>query len=90
MKISSKLHLRISTAGLLIGLLGSSLAVSGERPNVVIILADDLGIGDVSAYNENSAWQTPHIDRLASQGMSFSDAHTSSALCTPTRYGILT
>tara|TARA_B110000483_G_scaffold46243_1_gene57740 strand:+ start:1772 stop:3991 length:2220 start_codon:yes stop_codon:yes gene_type:complete len=64
--------------------------LSGERPNVVIILADDLGIGDVSAYNENSAWQTPHIDRLASQGMSFSDAHTSSALCTPTRYGILT
>lgn len=64
--------------------------LSGERPNVVIILADDLGIGDVSAYNENSAWQTPHIDRLARQGMSFSDAHTSSALCTPTRYGMLT
>lgn len=64
--------------------------LSGERPNVVIILADDLGIGDVSAFNENSAWQTPHIDRLAGQGMVFNDAHTSAALCTPTRYGIMT
>lgn len=62
----------------------------GTRPNVVIILADDLGIGDVSAYNEGSAWETPNIDQLAASGMSFSDAHTGSALCTPTRYGILT
>lgn len=60
------------------------------RPNVIIILADDLGIGDVSAYNKNSAWQTPHIDRLAARGMSFSDAHTSSSICTPTRYSIMT
>lgn len=72
------------------GLLWSSLAGAAERPNVIIILADDLGIGDVSAFNENSAWKTPHIDQLAAQGMSFTDAHTSSALCTPTRYGILT
>ncbi|MDG2168210.1 MAG: sulfatase-like hydrolase/transferase, partial [Opitutales bacterium] len=61
-----------------------------SRPNVVIILADDLGIGDVSAYNEDSAWETPNIDKLAASGMSFSDAHTGAALCTPTRYGILT
>lgn len=65
-------------------------ATKADRPNVVIILADDLGIGDISAYNEESAWQTPHIDRLAKRGMMFSDAHTSSALCTPTRYGIMT
>ena len=64
--------------------------ISASRPNVVIILADDLGIGDVSAYNENSAWETPNIDKLAASGMSFSDAHTGAALCTPTRYGILT
>lgn len=63
---------------------------SQGRPNVVIILADDLGIGDVSAYNESSAWETPNIDKLAARGMSFSDAHTGAALCTPTRYGILT
>ena len=72
------------------GALLASVSIAGERPNIVIILADDLGIGDVSTYNENSAWQTPHIDRLAAGGMSFADAHTGSALCTPTRYGILT
>jgi len=66
--------------------------VSGhsERPNIVFILADDLGYGDVSIYNENAAWQTTHIDRLANEGMRFTDAHTSSAVCTPTRYSILT
>ena len=61
-----------------------------EKPNVLLILADDLGIGDVSAYNENSAWKTPNIDRLAANGMRFNDAHTSAAICTPTRYGIIT
>ena len=61
-----------------------------EKPNVVIILADDLGIGDVSAYNEDSAWETPHIDRLAAEGMMFTDAHTSASICTPTRYSLLT
>jgi arylsulfatase A-like enzyme len=61
-----------------------------DRPNVVIILADDLGIGDVSSYNENAAWKTPNVDRLAANGLSFTDAHTSAAICTPTRYGILT
>ncbi|MBC9889929.1 MAG: sulfatase-like hydrolase/transferase [Opitutae bacterium] len=61
-----------------------------EKPNVVIVLADDLGIGDVSAYNENSAWKTPNIDRLAAEGIRFNDAHTSAAICTPTRYSIMT
>src|SRR6056297_1912508 len=59
-------------------------------PNIIYILADDLGYGDVSCYNENSRIKTPNIDRLASQGIQFTDAHTSSAVCTPTRYGILT
>ena len=67
-----------------------SLRQAQERPNVVIILADDLGIGDVSAFNENAAWKTPNIDQIAARGMSFTDAHTSAALCTPTRYGIMT
>lgn len=74
-------------------LLGAALLIQiakAEKPNVVLILADDLGIGDVSAYNEESAWKTPHIDRLASQGMVFTDAHTSASICTPTRYGIMT
>ncbi len=59
-------------------------------PNIIIILADDLGYGDVSCFNENSKIITPHLDKLASEGIQFTDAHTSSAVCTPTRYGILT
>jgi arylsulfatase A len=74
---------------LLAGLTTTS-SLAAERPNVVIILADDLGIGDVSAYNENSAWETPRIDKLAASGMRFLDAHTNAAICTPTRYGIMT
>lgn len=61
-----------------------------QLPNIVYILADDLGYGDVSAYNPESKIQTPAIDRLASEGMMFMDAHSPSSVCTPTRYGILT
>lgn len=59
-------------------------------PNIVYILADDLGYGDVSANNPASKIQTSHIDALASAGMRFTDAHSPSSVCTPTRYGILT
>ncbi|WP_299668833.1 arylsulfatase [uncultured Polaribacter sp.] len=61
-----------------------------KQPNIIFILADDLGYGDISSYNENSKIQTVNIDKLASEGVMFTDAHTSSAVCTPTRYGILT
>lgn len=61
-----------------------------NSPNIIYILADDLGYGDVSAMNEYAAWKTVHIDRIASEGMTFTDAHTGSAVCTPTRYGVLT
>lgn len=66
--------------------------ITGQNPppNIVYILADDLGYGDVSCYNENSKIHTPHIDQLARQGIKFTDAHVSSSVCTPTRYGILT
>jgi arylsulfatase A-like enzyme len=56
----------------------------------VFILADDLGIGDVGCYNAASKIKTPNLDRLAAQGMRFTDAHSPSAVCTPTRYGLLT
>lgn len=59
-------------------------------PNIVYILADDLGYGDVSANNSTSKIQTTHIDALAKAGMRFTDAHSPSSVCTPTRYGILT
>jgi arylsulfatase A len=69
-------------------------AVEGDsaasHPNIVYVLADDLGYGDVSCYNPESKINTPRVDRLAAEGMRFTDAHTPSAICTPTRYGILT
>lgn len=59
-------------------------------PNIVLILADDLGFGDPGCYNDASKIQTPYIDRLAAEGLRFTDAHSPSSVCTPTRYGILT
>ncbi len=61
-----------------------------SSPNIVIILADDLGIGDLGAYNKESKIPTPSMDRLASEGMRFTDVHTPSSVCTPTRYALLT
>jgi len=61
-----------------------------QRPNIVYILADDLGIGDVGAFNPQGKIATPNMDRLAAEGMRFTDAHSGSAVCTPTRYGVLT
>ncbi len=60
------------------------------RPNIVIILADDLGYGDPGVYNAQSKIPTPNIDELASHGLLFTDAHSGSAVCTPTRYGVVT
>jgi arylsulfatase A len=61
------------------------------KPNIIFILADDLGYGDVQCLNPmRGKIPTPHIDKLASQGMTFTDAHSSSSVCTPTRYAILT
>lgn len=60
------------------------------RPNVIIILCDDLGQGDPQCYNPKSKIPTPYIDRLAEEGMRFTDAHTPSSVCTPTRYATLT
>ena len=60
------------------------------KPNIIYVLADDLGYGDIAAFNEKSKIKTPNLDAMASEGMKFTDAHTSSSVCTPTRYGILT
>ena len=59
-------------------------------PNIVVIFADDMGYGDVSALNPDSRIQTPNLDDMAKDGMVFTDAHTSSSVCTPSRYGLLT
>lgn len=68
---------------------GSALSAA-DRPNIVVILADDLGYGDLSCLNPDSKLKTPNWDRLAREGMTYVDAHTPSAVCTPTRYGLLT
>jgi arylsulfatase A len=65
-------------------------AREARRPNIVVILADDLGYGDLRSYNPQSKIPTPHLDRLAAEGMRFTDAHSPSSVCTPTRYGLLT
>lgn len=59
-------------------------------PNIVIIFADDMGYGDPTCYNPGSKIRTPHIDDLAKSGMLFTDAHSNSSVCTPSRYGLLT
>ncbi len=64
--------------------------VPTRHPNIVYILADDLGYGDLSCLNDSSKIITPNLDKLAEQGISFTDAHSGSSVCTPTRYGILT
>ena len=61
-----------------------------STPNIIFILADDMGYGDVSALNANSKIITPNLDQMAQKGMFFTDAHSNSAVCTPTRYGVLT
>lgn len=84
----SKLH--IWSIVLLMVVFFSACTKQKKDPNIVIILADDLGYGDPQVYNSESKIPTPNIDLLASEGMRFTDAHTPSSVCTPTRYGILT
>ncbi|HAR66515.1 MAG TPA: arylsulfatase [Lentisphaeria bacterium] len=75
---------------LLSTILAQAEPLAGRKPNIVIILADDLGYGDVSCYNPDSKIATPHIDQLAKEGLRFTDAHSASGTCTPSRYGLLT
>jgi arylsulfatase A len=85
-----------SFPGFAAGLLAVPLMILPARPalaahpNIVVILADDLGYGDVHCYNAQSKIPTPNLDRLAAEGMRFTDAHAPDAVCTPTRYGLLT
>ena len=61
-----------------------------DQPNIIFIYLDDLGYGDVTCYNPDSKIHTPQIDRLAKEGMLFTDAHTPAAICGPSRYGLIT
>lgn len=68
----------------------ATLAVAADKPNVVIIYTDDQGYGDASCLNPDGKFKTPNLDRLAREGMTFTDAHCSDTVCTPSRYGLLT
>ncbi len=65
-------------------------ASAGDKPNIIFILCDDLGYGDVKCLNPDGKIATPNFDRLAKEGMIFTDAHSGSSVCTPTRYGVMT
>ena len=77
-------------SALLLLLVASSGFSQSKNPNIVLIMADDLGFGDVGYLNPDAKTKTPHIDALAKAGMSFTNAHSPSAVCTPTRYALLT
>ena len=83
--ICSLMKLSILTAFILL-----AAHLPAAKPNIIFILADDMGYGDVQALNPKSKIPTPHLNRLAKEGMTFTDAHSPSAVCTPTRYAILT
>jgi len=81
----------LTVTGCKIGENNSIQNTSKKRlPNIVFILADDMGYGDIQAYNPQSKIPSPNLDRLATEGALFTDAHSGSAVCTPTRYGLLT
>ena len=80
--------LSVLTSCLLI--LAAEIACGAEQPNIVVILVDDMGYGDPGCYNPQSKIATPSIDRLAREGMRFTDAHAPGPLCHPSRYGLLT
>lgn len=77
-------------SGLMVLLASPLVAAPAAKMNVLILYADDLGYGDLTCYNADSKIPTPHLDRLAKQGLRFMDAHSSSAICTPSRYAMLT
>lgn len=74
----------------LAGLAAAAAPASAARPNIVLLYADDMGVGDVAILNPDSKIRTPHLDRLARDGLRFTDAHSSSGVCTPSRYALLT
>lgn len=88
----SQLQIRTITFAVgLIALCGSlAQAQTDAKPNVIFVMADDLGIGDVSPTNPDCKIKTPHLQKMADEGITFMDAHSPSAVCTPTRYGVLT
>jgi len=97
-KINRRDFLKVSSLGMASFILPGCMGASGlpaedtlaKKPNIIFIMADDMGYGDLGCYNKNSKIPTPNMDALAADGIRFTDAHSPSAVCTPTRYGVLT
>ena len=70
--------------------LANPLCHAADNPNIIVIYTDDQGFGDASCLNPDAKFKTPNLDRLAKEGMTFTDAHSSDSICTPSRYGLLT
>ncbi|MGB0991391.1 MAG: sulfatase family protein [Akkermansiaceae bacterium] len=83
------MKLTLTTLSLTISLAALTQAAP-TKPNIIVILADDMGVDSVAELNDKCGIATPHLDTMVKSGISFSDAHSGSAVCTPTRYGLLT
>ena len=66
----------------------STIVKADDHPNIIIIYADDLGFGDLSCYNSEAPYKTPRLDQMADEGIRFTDAHSPSTVCSPSRYGL--
>ena len=83
-----KIDLWVLTAAFMLVLLPDCLY--GENPNIIVIYTDDQGYGDASCLNPDSKFLTPNLDKLAREGIAFTNGHSSDTVCTPSRYGLLT
>ncbi len=90
MKTISKLLARLVVASVIVCVATANAKQEPSKPNIVVIFADDLGYGDLTCYNSESKIPTSHLDRLAAEGVRFTDGHSNAAVCTPSRYGLLT
>lgn len=81
---------RLTLAALSGFVLSTIIQAEEKQPNIIFIMADDMGYGDIQKLNPSSKIATPHLDRLVGEGMTFTDAHSPSSVCTPTRYGVVT
>lgn len=82
--------IRLTIVTIFMAIFAGTAHAAPQRPNIVVILADDMGVGDIAYGNKRARVATPHLDALAAGGMRFDDAHSSSSVCTPTRYALLT
>ncbi|NIP92340.1 MAG: sulfatase-like hydrolase/transferase, partial [Akkermansiaceae bacterium] len=89
-KGNSKTRFWLAVVAAMIPSLVAGLDAASVKPNIVFVLFDDIGFGQPSCYRSDSPFKMPSLNRLAREGMRFTDAHSAAANCTPTRYGILT